>query len=209
MVEQALRIAVGNIVLAVLRRDANPGALRSNFGSDRIDHLEQEARAILDAAAVSVGALVGAVAQELIDQIAVGAMHLDAIEPCVHRVPRRMRILGDNGGDLGELECARFRNRLEALCRERLSLGLERRRSDRQRASRLEGLMRYASDMPELQHHPSAAGMHRPGHAFPPLDLRGAMDSRCGDIALTLRHDLAGFGDDRGPRSPAERNRER
>ena len=36
--------------------------------------------AILDAAAVAVGALVGLIAQELVDQIAVGGMHLDAVE---------------------------------------------------------------------------------------------------------------------------------
>ena len=88
MVEQALRIAVGDIVLAVLRRDANARARRADGGSDRVDHFEQEARAVLDAAAVSVGALVGAVAQELIDQIAIGAVHLDAVEPCGDRVLR-------------------------------------------------------------------------------------------------------------------------
>jgi hypothetical protein len=43
-------------------------------------HLEQQPRAVLDAAAVVVGALVGAVRQELVEQIAVGAVHLDAVE---------------------------------------------------------------------------------------------------------------------------------
>src|SRR6476660_2704309 len=63
-------------------------------------------------------------------------------------------------------------------------------------ASWLEGLVRDPPDMPELQHHPAAGSMHRSGHAFPSLDLLGAVDARRGNIALTLRHDLAGFGDD-------------
>ena len=56
--------------------------------------------------------------------------------------------------------------------------------------------MRDAPDMPELQHHAAAAGMHRSGHALPALDLLGAVDAGRGDIALTLRRDLARFGDD-------------
>ena len=76
--------------------------------------------AVLDAAAIAVGALVGAVAQELIDQIAVGAMHLDAVEPGGQRVARALRILRDDAGDLGGFERAGRRDRLEAVRREGL-----------------------------------------------------------------------------------------
>jgi hypothetical protein len=39
-----------------------------------------QARAVLDRAAVGVGALVASVLQELVEQIAVGAVDLDAVD---------------------------------------------------------------------------------------------------------------------------------
>ena len=49
---------------------------------------------------VAVGPLVGAILQELIDQIAVGAVHLDAVEPGGQRIARALRILRDDRGYL-------------------------------------------------------------------------------------------------------------
>ena len=45
-----------------------------------------EAQPVVDRAAIFVGAEVGAVAQELVDQIAIGAMELDAVEAGGDRV---------------------------------------------------------------------------------------------------------------------------
>ena len=47
-----------------------------------------EAQPVVDRAAIFVVAEVGAVAQELVDQIAVGAVDLDAVEPGADRVAR-------------------------------------------------------------------------------------------------------------------------
>ena len=49
-------------------------------GDDGVGHFEQEPGAVFDRAAVAVVALVGAVLQELIKQIAVRAVDLDTIE---------------------------------------------------------------------------------------------------------------------------------
>src|SRR5215831_11498648 len=72
VVEHALRIAVSDVVLPVLRRDAHAGALGTNRSRHRVDDLEQEPHT----ASITVRTLVGAIAQELIDQIAVRAMYL-------------------------------------------------------------------------------------------------------------------------------------
>ncbi len=45
-----------------------------------IGRFQQQTRAVLDRAAIVVGALVGAVLQELVEQIAVGAVELHAVE---------------------------------------------------------------------------------------------------------------------------------
>jgi len=106
VVEQALRIAVSDVVLAILRRDAQAGALGANRSGHRVDDLEQEPHTVLNAASISVRALVGTVAQELIDQISVRAMYLDTVEAGRKRVPRSLRILRDDAGDLGCLKRA-------------------------------------------------------------------------------------------------------
>src|SRR5215475_4615161 len=111
-VKQALRIAVGNVVLAVLRRDTQTRTHGANGSSHRVDDLEQEPHTVLNAASISVGALVGAVAQKLIDQISVRAMHLDAVEAGRKRVPSSLRILRDDAGDLRCLKRAWCRDRL-------------------------------------------------------------------------------------------------
>ena len=189
-------IAVGDVVLSVLRRDANAGALRAHHRDDRVDHLEQEPHAIFDAAAVSVGALVGAVAQELIDEIAVSAMHLDAVEARGHRVLRPLRILRYDARDLGDVERAGRGDRLEAFCRIGLPVRPNGGGRHRQRATRLEGLVRDAADMPELEDDAAAGDMDRARRASPPLNLLGAVDAGRRDIALTLGSHLRRFRDD-------------
>ena len=71
-------------------RDARPDL------GDRVDDLEREARAVLDRAAIGIRALVGAVAQELVDQVAVGAVDFDAVEAGALGVVGGVRIVGDD-----------------------------------------------------------------------------------------------------------------
>src|SRR5262245_19510320 len=97
VVEQALRIAVSDVVLPVLRRDAHAGTLGTNRSRHRVDDLKQQPHTVLDAASISVRTLVGAIVQELIDQIAVRAMYLDTVEAGGKRVPRSLRILREPG----------------------------------------------------------------------------------------------------------------
>ena len=81
VVEQGLQIALGDVVLRVLRRDAHASAFRGDGGGDGIDDLHQEPTAVLDAAAVAIRAFVGPVAQELIDQIRLAPTAASSVEP--------------------------------------------------------------------------------------------------------------------------------
>ena len=53
---------------------------RAPHRDDRVGHLEHEAGAVLDRAAVGVVAVVRAILQELVEQVAIGAVDLDAVE---------------------------------------------------------------------------------------------------------------------------------
>ena len=55
--------------------------------ADRADHLEQETRAVLQRSAVLVLAVVDAGGEELGEQVAVGGVELDAVEPGLARAP--------------------------------------------------------------------------------------------------------------------------
>ena len=72
-----------------------------------IGDLERKTRAVLDASPVDVGPVVCAVAQELIEQIAVCAMKFDAIEARLLRVQRGPSELFDDVGNLFEQQRTR------------------------------------------------------------------------------------------------------
>src|SRR6185437_13194031 len=74
------RVAVGNVVEWIGRRQSHADAVAAPLGDQSLGRLDQEAGSIDRAAAITIGSLVGLVAQELVDQIAVGAVQFDAIE---------------------------------------------------------------------------------------------------------------------------------
>src|SRR5262249_56739869 len=136
------------VVVTVRRRDAHASALGTNRSGRRVDDLEQEPHTVLDAASISVRALVGAVAQELIDQISVRAMYLDTVEAGRKRVPRSLHKLRDDAGDLGCLKRAWRGDLLEAVCREGFCVRPSGGRCDRQGAAGVAGGVGGADDRP-------------------------------------------------------------
>jgi len=84
---------------------------RADRAGHGLHHLEQETHAVLDGAAVGVAAVVDAVAQELVDEVAVGAVHLDAVETGLDGVSRGAAVLLDDARDLRRGQRARRRAR--------------------------------------------------------------------------------------------------
>ena len=62
------------------RREVHAHAARAPDGDRRVGDLEHQACTILDRSAVFIGPMIGAILQELVEQIAVGPVDLDAIE---------------------------------------------------------------------------------------------------------------------------------
>src|SRR6185437_2530364 len=131
--------------------------LAAPFASYRFHHFNDNPGAVYGAAAIAVAALVGLVAQKLIEQIAVGGVHLDAVETCRLGVGGSLPVLLDNSRDFRRLQRARRDVRLHAFERPGLSGGRNRRRRNRQRAVGLQRWVRDAPDVPQLQINPAPA----------------------------------------------------
>ena len=69
----------------------------------------KEAVAVLDASPVAVSALVDHRVQELLDQIAIGAVQFDAVEPRLERELRRVRVFAEGLSDQQAADAVRSR----------------------------------------------------------------------------------------------------
>jgi len=65
---------------ASIRRFPGVVAICADCTDHGVGDLGQEAEAVLDQATVTIGPVVGVVAQELVDQAAIGAVDFDAVE---------------------------------------------------------------------------------------------------------------------------------
>ena len=157
-------------------RQADAGALGPDLARHGGRDLFGEARALGDAAAVGVGAVVGGGAQELIDQVAVAAVDFHAIETGTHRIGRAPAEVADHVLDVLCAQCARYGavdHAADTVVADHpdLRLGRQRRRRDRQ-AIGVKAGMRHAANVPQLQHHAPAGGVHRVRDAAPTVHLR-------------------------------------
>src|ERR1700704_2991557 len=129
--------------------------------------------------------------QKLLDQIAVGAMDLDAIESGVERVARSLPEAVDHTSDFTGLErTRRLIGRGLSISRHRLQRRRNRHRGrrNRQYAARLKRGMRNPSDMPELQKDQSTFGMNGIDDTAPTLDLLLRIDARGAGVAMSGRY---------------------
>ena len=79
-------------------RDADGDAAASPDGCDRFHDFQQETRAVLDGTAVAVGPPVTSVLKKLVQQIAIGGVQLNAVEP------RGQRVARDRGSKKGKMK---------------------------------------------------------------------------------------------------------
>src|SRR5262249_29592640 len=87
------------------RGEVHTHAARSPDGDGGIGDLEHEAGPVLDGSSVVIGTVVRAVLEELVEEIAVCPVDLDAIEAGTLSVLGALPIGLDDGGNLVRLEC--------------------------------------------------------------------------------------------------------
>ena len=145
-------------------------------------------------------AVVGVVAQELVDQIAVRAVHLHAVEPGGERVPCGMRIIVEQPRNLRRLERARGLEILLAIIRVRLAS--RRGRRGRHRLPADHRGMHLPAHMPHLHHDPPARGVDRIGDELPVRDLFVSPQPRRERPAEAFAADARRLGDDQTRAGP-------
>ena len=100
-----VRSQTGAVALLLVADQPEPdGDAIADRGPHRRQHLDAEAHSVVEVAAVLVGAAVALRRQELVDQVAVGAVDLDAVESAGGGVGGRLREVLDDLGDLVALE---------------------------------------------------------------------------------------------------------
>src|SRR5258708_9721258 len=117
-----------------------------------------------------MGGVVGGVRGELVQEIAVGAMNLDAVEAGRDRIRCALPETVDDARYLGQFKRARLGNIRKGAVDEGLGLGMDRRRRNRCAAIRLQRGVRDAADMPELKEDVATLRMHVVGDLAPSGD---------------------------------------
>ena len=141
--------------------------------------------------------MVRAVARELLDQVAIGAVNLGAVKARTfgHLCPMLER--SDHVLDFGRSEAARRHAFDLAVLRVGGAAGVEAVAGrHRQRAVGLHVRMRNGADVPELGHDLAAFGVHRVSREPPAGLLFGAVDARRTHITLARWQHLGALGDD-------------
>ena len=174
-------------------RSARPGV------DDGVGDLEHQAGAVGQRAAVLVGAQVAVGGEELVQQVAVGAVDLDEVEAGLAGVDGRAPVVLEHPRDLVEAQRSRDRaadpGRAAVLAPHggAVAVGPVARRHGQLAA--VEGLVRDPADVPELGGDEPAGLVHGVGDPAPARDLLVAVDAGGVHVALALRADLRALGD--------------
>ena len=111
MPKRGFWILVTHVVESAERRETHTDAVAAPHLSDGFKNLQQKPRAVLDGASVVVGAAVAHRVQELVEQVAVCRVDLDAVEAGCERVPRSAFELLNDIRHLLQLEGTRLHER--------------------------------------------------------------------------------------------------
>jgi hypothetical protein len=140
--------------------------------------------------------MVASVAQELVDDVAIRAMDLHAVQAGLPGPRGGVLKLGDEPRDFTRLECPRGDEVLHAIIRHGLPCRPQGGRRDGQCVVWLQARVGNSSAMLELKEDASARRAHRIGHAQPTRHLRVREDSGGEGIADRLRRNWHRLRDD-------------
>ena len=199
--EGGQRIGVTDVMAVAAWRKVHADPVGAPDRNRGIGGVQQQPRAILDRSAVVVGALVGPVLQELVEQIAVRAVQFDAIEAGGQCIGGADAERLDDAGDL--VACQRTRRDIGRLRPHEADPSGGRDCAGSHRCFAVqEQRMRDATHMPELHDDATSGLVHRARGELPSLHHLWRVDARRGGVAGALRRDDGGFGNDEAGAGP-------
>ena len=190
------RVGVGHVIEHATGRETDAHAIRAPDGDDGTGDFERQARAGGEGITIAVGAGVGATAQELVEEVTVGVMDLDAVEAGFLGEAGALDVFGDDAGDLFDVQGTGDDVVGHLLAGPDLALRLDGRGGDGQFAIRLVVGVRNAADVPELQENAPALGVDRGGDLLPTGDLLVGVDAWGIRVAMAAGRDRGRLSDD-------------
>ena len=189
------RVAVADAVGVAAGGEVHADAAGAQDIDAGIGDFEQKAGAVFDGAAVVVGAVVGGVLQELVEEVAVGAVDFDGVETGLLGVFGAEAEGGDDAWDFREFKGP---GRDEGLLRAHVAdvaAGRDGAGGNWELAVEVDGVG-DAAHVPELEEHAAAGMVDGGGDGLPGGDLGLRPDA--GDVGVADAHgiDGGGFGKD-------------
>ena len=201
MTESFHRVLVVHVI-----EDARGGKTNSNPVSspdldDSLGNFDRETATIGHGAAIRVGAMVGAAAEELVEEVSVRVMNFYTVEASLLGKFCSVDVFSNDSGKFGSFE-GTWGDVIDHLFSGKdLSFGSDGRRGNRKNSVRLKAGMGDATDVPELKKDAAPFGMNGLDNFFPSSDLFGGVDAGGVGVAVAERRDRGRFGNDQSGRS--------
>src|SRR5882757_6727972 len=189
--EGSLGVGVRDAVQVAPRREVHADAAGAEDGDGGVGALEHEAGAIFDGATVFIGAMVGAVLEELVEEVAVGSVEFDAVEACGLGVLCAATEGFDDALDLASFESARGDE--GTLWAQETDCAFSGDGAGRDGKLTVEELgVGDAADVPDLRIDVAASVVNGGGDGLPGFGL--LLRPQAGDVGVTDAHGVDGCG---------------
>ncbi len=99
-------VGIAHIAEGAVGREPYADASLAPHVDRDVDRFHQQPGAVFNRAAVFVGAVIGLVFEELVEQVSVGRVNLNAIKSAGFGVLGALAVVGQDGRQLGDLQCA-------------------------------------------------------------------------------------------------------
>ena len=184
MAEGFHRVLVVHVIEYARGGKTNSNPIGTPNLNNGLGDFDRKTASVGHGSAIGVGAVVGAAAEELVEQVAVCVMNFYAVEASLLGKFGSVDVFGHDSGEFGNFESA-WGDVIDHLFSGKdLSFGSDGGGGNRKNSVRLKAGMGDPTDVPELKKDAAPCGMNGLDNFFPSGDLFGGMDT--GGVGVTV-----------------------